>query len=87
MAALGQPRFCRIGTAVRVDDPGFHEPHFQVVQNCRFVQVAESSEVVLPNQDVRVAKGGQVGFGRVHGVVADLRSGGNASADGGLPPS
>lgn len=57
------------------------------MQNCRFVQVAEGSEVVLPNQDVRVAKGGQVGFGRVHGVVADLRSGANASADVDFPPS
>lgn len=80
-------RICSISTAVGVDDPGLHEAHFQVVQNRRLVQVAESSEVVLPNQDVRVAKGGQFWFGRVHGVVAHLCHGGKESADACFPPS
>lgn len=45
------------------------------------MQVAEGREVVLPNQDVRVAKGGQFWFGRVHWVVAHLCSRVNESAD------
>lgn len=80
-AAGWQPRFGCISTTVRVDDPGLHESHFEVVQNCRFVQVAESSQVVLSHQDVRVAKGGQLRLGRVQGVVAHLCSGAEESAD------
>lgn len=85
-----QPRFGPISTTVGVDDPGLHESHFEVVQNRRFVQVAEGSQVVLSHQDVRVAKRGQCWFARVHGVVAHLcRRGGGAeeSADLCLSPS
>lgn len=33
---------------------GLEEAHFEVVQDSRLVQVAESCEVILPHQDVRV---------------------------------
>lgn len=74
-------KFGFISTTVGVDDPGLHESHFEVVQNCRFVQVAESRQVVLSNQDVRVAKGGQFGLGRVQGEVAHLCSDAEEAAD------
>lgn len=64
--------FCFYVTTVCIDDSGLHKSHFKIVQHCRFVQVAEGCEVILPNQDVRVAKRRQFWFGRVHGVVAHL---------------
>lgn len=63
-------------TAVRVDDPGLLKAHAEVVQHGGLVQVAEGGEVVLPYQDVRVAKRRQPGIGWVHGVEAHLQTGG-----------
>lgn len=63
------------GTTVGVDDSGLHESHFEIMQDCRFVQVAEGSEVVLPHQDVRVAKRRELRVRRVNGEVVLLYSG------------
>ena len=46
-------------TAVGVDDFGLHEAHSEVVKNRRFVEVAESRQVVLSYEDVGVAEVGQ----------------------------
>lgn len=43
-------------TAVGVDELGVDEAHFKVVQHRRLVQVAESCEVILSHQDVRVSQ-------------------------------
>lgn len=69
-----QSKLCFNSTTVCIDDSGLHKSHFKIVQDCRFMQVAEGSEVVLPHQDVRVAKRGQLWFWRVNGVVALLHS-------------
>lgn len=69
---LGSSAGLLLSTAVGVDDPGLHEPNPEVVQDCGFVQVAEGGQVVLPDQDVRVAEGGQLRVAGVHGVVAHL---------------
>lgn len=42
-------------TTVRVNQLGVDEAHFEVVQHCRLVEVAESCEVIFPYQDVRVS--------------------------------
>lgn len=49
-------------TTVGIDDSGLHKSHFEVMQDCRLMQVAESGEVVLPHQDVRVAKRRELWF-------------------------
>lgn len=49
-------------TTVGIDDSGLHKSHFEIMQDCRFVQVAESGEVVLPHQDVRIAKRRELWF-------------------------
>lgn len=67
-------------TAVRVDDPGLLKTHSEVVQHGGLVQVAEGGEVILSNQDVRVAKRRQLGIGRVDGVEAHLQGQRMASA-------
>lgn len=36
-------------TTVGVDDSGFQKAHFKVVQDSRFMEVAERSEIILPN--------------------------------------
>lgn len=69
-----QSKLCFNSTTVCIDDSGLHKSHFKIVQDRRFMQVAEGSEVVLPHQDVRVAKRGQLWFWRVNGVVALLHS-------------
>ena len=46
-------------TAVGVDDFGLHKAHSEVVKNRRFVEVAESRQVVLAYKDVGVAEVGQ----------------------------
>lgn len=63
-------------TTVRVDDPGLLKTHSEVVQHGGLVQVAEGGEVILSNQDVRVAKRRQLGIGRVDGVEAHLQASG-----------
>lgn len=63
-------------TAVRVDDPGLLKTHSEVVQHGGLVQVAEGGEVILSDQDVRVAKRRQLGIGRVDGVEAHLQASG-----------
>lgn len=42
-------------TTVRVDVVRLQEANFEIMKDCRFVQVAESREVIFPHQDVRVA--------------------------------
>lgn len=63
-------------TAVCVDDPGLLKTHSEVVQHGGLVQIAEGSEVILPDQDVRVAKRRQLGIGWVDGVEACLQASG-----------
>lgn len=69
-----QSKLCFNSTAVCIDDSGLHESHFEIVQDRRFMQVAQSSEVIFPHQDVWVAKRGQFWPWRVNGVVALLPS-------------
>lgn len=71
-------------TAVRVDDPGLLETHSEVVQHGRLVQVAEGGEVILPHQDVGVAKRRQLGVGRVDGVETRLQAGGGCKGSASL---
>lgn len=47
-------------TAVGVNELGVDEANFEVVENGRFVQVAEGGEIILPHQDVRVPEVRQV---------------------------
>jgi hypothetical protein len=44
-------------TAVGVDELGVDEAHFEVVQDGRFVEVAQRCQVILPHQQVRVSQG------------------------------
>ena len=62
-----------MSTTVGIDDPGFDESHFEVVQNCRLMQVAESCQVVLSHQDVWVSKRRELQFRRINGVVVVLK--------------
>ena len=41
-------------TTVRVDQLGVDKAHFEVVEDSWLVEVAESCEVILPYQDVRI---------------------------------
>lgn len=41
-------------TTVCVDVVRLQEANFEIMKDCRFVQVAESREVIFPHQDVRV---------------------------------
>lgn len=52
---------------------GLQETDFEVVQDGRFVQVTEGSEVVLPHQDVRVTEEGEGVALRTDGIVQRLR--------------
>lgn len=52
---------------------GLQETDFEVVQDGRFVQVTESSEVVFPHQDVRVTEEGEEVALRTDGIVQRLR--------------
>lgn len=61
-------------TAVGVDVVGLQEADSQVVQDGRFVQVTESGEVVLPDQDVGVTQEGERVTLRTHGVLQRLRA-------------
>lgn len=45
----------RLITTVRVNQLGVDEAHFEVVQHCRLVEVAESREIIFPHQDVGVS--------------------------------
>lgn len=71
-AIVGRSELNFSSTTVCIDDPGLHKAHFKIMQDCGLMQVAEGSEVVLPHQDVRVAKRRQFGLGRVNRVVAHL---------------
>lgn len=42
-------------TTVGVDVVGLEEPDFEVVEDCRLVQVAQGCQVILPQEDVRIA--------------------------------
>lgn len=59
-------------TTVGVDDLGLHKSYFEIVQDGRFVEVTEGGEVVLPDQDVWVAKGRESCVWRVKGMVVLL---------------
>lgn len=61
-------------TAVGVDVVGLQEADSQVVQDGRFMQVTESGEVVLPDQDVGVTQEGERVTLRTHGVLQRLRA-------------
>lgn len=51
-------------TAVRVDQPEVRKAHFQVMQQRRLVEVAESCQVIYAHQHVRVPQRGKtVGLG------------------------
>lgn len=53
---------------------GLQEADSQVVQDGGFVQVTESGEVVLPDQDVGVTQEGERVTLRTHGVLQRLRA-------------
>lgn len=43
-------------TTIGVDEPRLHETDFKIVQNSRFVEVAECCQVVFTNKDVRISQ-------------------------------
>lgn len=59
-------------TAVRVDQPGVGEAHFQVMQQRRLVQVAESGQVIQTLQNVWVSQRWEAGL-LVYLVLRHLR--------------
>ena len=44
-------------TTICVNELGVCEAHFEVVQDGRFVEVAQRCQVILPHQQVRVSQG------------------------------
>lgn len=47
-------------TTVCVNQPGVDKAHFEVVQHCWLMEIAESCEVILPHQDIWVSQWWQV---------------------------
>lgn len=76
-AASGVPKSTAIArelsTAVRVDQPGVREAHFQVVQQRGLMQVTEGGQVVQALQDVWVPQRWQGGGLAAYLVLHHLR--------------
>lgn len=64
----------KLVTTVCVNQPGVHETHSEVVQHSWLMEVAESCQVVLPNQDVWVPERWQVVSSGVYFVLHFLEN-------------
>lgn len=60
-------------TTVCVNHLGVNEAHFKVVQHCRLVEVAKSSEIILRHQNIGIPQWWQVGGSRVYFVLHLLK--------------
>lgn len=60
-------------TTVCIDVVGLEEPHFEVVEDCGLVQVAEGCQVILSHQNIWVAQERQLVSLEVNRIFVELK--------------
>lgn len=69
----GAERMAWTLTTVRVDVVRLEEPDFEVVEDCRLMQVAQGCQVILSHQDIWIAQERQLISLEINRIFVELK--------------